>query len=112
MVTDGTEVNMLHGSDSMESAEKDLDFFFPVEQTVAVIKPDAYDNKGRQLPTSLRVYFNQKSMKRLDCCKKIVESVFMCDIKSNMTVSTMSHYPVPLRSRVMTEHTLCVRFLC
>lgn len=45
-VTDGTEVNMLHGSDTAEKAQEELGFFFPVQQTVAVIKPDAYDNKS------------------------------------------------------------------
>lgn len=43
---EGTEINMLHGSDSPESAEKELNYFFPMQQTLAVIKPDAYDNKG------------------------------------------------------------------
>ena len=45
-ITDGTEVNMLHGSDTTQKAQEELEFFFPVQQTVAVIKPDAYENKG------------------------------------------------------------------
>jgi len=40
------EVNMLHGSDSPETAEKELSKFFAVEQTLAVIKPDAMSEKG------------------------------------------------------------------
>ena len=43
---DGTDVNMIHGSDSPEKANDELNFFFPMQQTVAVIKPDAYENKG------------------------------------------------------------------
>lgn len=41
-----TEINMLHGSDSEETAKRELEFFFPMEQTVAMIKPDAYGTKG------------------------------------------------------------------
>jgi len=37
---------MLHGSDSPETAEKELSKFFAVEQTLAVIKPDAMSEKG------------------------------------------------------------------
>jgi len=39
-------INQLHGSDSEENAEKEILFFFPIEQTFAIIKPDAYENKG------------------------------------------------------------------
>ncbi|XP_071150632.1 uncharacterized protein [Mytilus edulis] len=39
-------INSLHGSDSEDTAKKELDFFFPMEQTVAVIKPDAEGTKG------------------------------------------------------------------
>ena len=41
-------INQLHGSDSAESAEKELEFFFPMQQTVAAIKPDAYQTKGKK----------------------------------------------------------------
>lgn len=43
-----TKINMLHGSDSEETAKKELEFFFPMEQTVAVIKPDAVGTKGKK----------------------------------------------------------------
>jgi len=42
---------MLHGSDSTSKAEEELNYFFPMQQTVAVIKPDAYDNKGTVSPS-------------------------------------------------------------
>ncbi|CAC5426174.1 NME8 [Mytilus coruscus] len=38
-------INSLHGSDSEETAKKELQLLFPTEQTVAVIKPDAIRNK-------------------------------------------------------------------
>lgn len=33
-------INPLHGSDSPEAAEKEIQQFFPVQSTVAVIKPE------------------------------------------------------------------------
>ena len=39
-------INMFHGSDSEEAAKKEIDYFFPLEQTVAVIKPNAMGTKG------------------------------------------------------------------
>ncbi|TRY66198.1 hypothetical protein DNTS_028308 [Danionella cerebrum] len=34
-------INQLHGSNSSEEAEKEISFFFPPEETLAVIKPDS-----------------------------------------------------------------------
>lgn len=40
-------INQLHGSGSREEAEREISFFFPKQQTVAVIKPDAMEeHKG------------------------------------------------------------------
>lgn len=40
-------INGIHGSDSEQSATKELEFFFPKEHTLAVIKPDAAgEHKG------------------------------------------------------------------
>ncbi|CAG2249597.1 NME8 [Mytilus edulis] len=47
------EINSLHGSDSEESAKKELQLFFPMEQTVAVIKPDAMKTKLLKKTTKL-----------------------------------------------------------
>ncbi len=42
-----SSVNALHGSDNPDNAEKELNYFFPVEHTLAVIKPDAVsEHKG------------------------------------------------------------------
>ena len=38
-------INPLHGSDSFEKAEKEIQQFFPVQSTVAVIKPDLEPDK-------------------------------------------------------------------
>ena len=39
-------LNQLHGSETVEDADRELQFFFPPEQTVAVIKPSALSEKG------------------------------------------------------------------
>uniref|UniRef100_A0A1A8L1B6 Nucleoside diphosphate kinase B n=2 Tax=Nothobranchius pienaari TaxID=704102 RepID=A0A1A8L1B6_9TELE len=40
---DNEPINQLHGSASPEEAEQEISFFFPKQQTLAVIKPDAMD---------------------------------------------------------------------
>lgn len=39
-------INAVHGSSSLEEAQHDLNFFFPVEKTLAVIKPTAMASRG------------------------------------------------------------------
>ncbi|KAM4698010.1 thioredoxin domain-containing protein 6 [Rhinophrynus dorsalis] len=36
-------INQLHGSSTIEEAEKEIQFFFPMEHTLATIKPDALE---------------------------------------------------------------------
>ncbi|KAI7808782.1 putative thioredoxin domain-containing protein 3-like protein [Triplophysa rosa] len=38
--SESSNINQLHGSGSSEEAEREIGFFFPPEQTLAVIKPD------------------------------------------------------------------------
>jgi len=52
---DGVTINQLHGSDTDEQADKEILYFFPIEQTVALIKPDAYENKGELLTRMVMV---------------------------------------------------------
>ncbi len=40
-----SSINQLHGSGSSDEAEREIGFFFPPEDTLAVIKPDA-EHKG------------------------------------------------------------------
>ena len=44
--SESVNFNALHGSASPQEAAKELDFFFPKEQTVAIIKPNALEKKG------------------------------------------------------------------
>jgi nucleoside diphosphate kinase len=39
-------INQIHGSDSEEVVANEVTFFFPMQHTVAVIKPDAFHTKG------------------------------------------------------------------
>ncbi|NXF80622.1 TXND3 protein, partial [Sclerurus mexicanus] len=41
---DSVPINQLHGSSTLDDAQKELEFFFPQEQTFALIKPDAAKN--------------------------------------------------------------------
>ena len=43
---ENAEMNMLHGSDSPANAENELRAFFEMDQTLAVIKPEAYEQQG------------------------------------------------------------------
>ena len=38
-------INPLHGSDSLSAAEKEIQQFFPLQSTVAVIKPEVEPDK-------------------------------------------------------------------
>ena len=38
--------NQLHGSSSVDDASKEVEYFFPEEHTLGVIKPNAINEKG------------------------------------------------------------------
>ncbi|GAA52851.1 thioredoxin domain-containing protein 3 homolog, partial [Clonorchis sinensis] len=44
-MADGKSINLIHGSASVEEAQHDIERFFPVERTLAAVKPDAYANR-------------------------------------------------------------------
>lgn len=48
-------INQLYGSASHEEAEREISFFFPRQQTLAAIKPDAM-----QEHTGDRVFYNER----------------------------------------------------
>lgn len=51
-------VNQLHGSDSLEEAEREINFFFPQQRTLAVIKPDAVEEHKGHLPPQSLIFNN------------------------------------------------------
>ncbi|XP_030642536.1 thioredoxin domain-containing protein 3 homolog [Chanos chanos] len=48
-VVENEPINQLHGSGSCDEAEQEIDFFFPQEQTLAVIKPDAMEGHKEEI---------------------------------------------------------------
>lgn len=47
---EGVNINQFHGSDSDQTAKEELQYFFgEMQQTMAVIKPDAFQTKGESL---------------------------------------------------------------
>ncbi|KAK6490400.1 thioredoxin domain-containing protein 3-like protein isoform X1 [Huso huso] len=70
-------INQLHGSSSPEEARKDLEFFFPVEQTLAVIKPDAYkEHKDDILSYIKEAGFSISQMKETVLTKEMAEGFY------------------------------------
>ena len=51
---DDVHINQFHGSDSVEAAQRELEYFFPMQQTVAAIKPDAFQTKGTAMHIQLK----------------------------------------------------------
>ncbi|XP_028289447.1 thioredoxin domain-containing protein 6 [Parambassis ranga] len=47
-------INQLHGSSNNEEAEQELNFFFPKQQTLAVIKPDAMEEHREDIMEEIR----------------------------------------------------------
>ncbi|XP_076002504.1 thioredoxin domain-containing protein 6-like [Genypterus blacodes] len=47
-------INQLHGSASPEEAEEEINFFFPKQRTLAVIKPDAMEEHGEDILEQIR----------------------------------------------------------
>ncbi|XP_053385455.1 thioredoxin domain-containing protein 6-like isoform X23 [Mercenaria mercenaria] len=73
---EGVQINMLHGSDSEESAKKEIEYFFPMEQTVAVIKPDAYGTKDEIISKIHEAGFRIAARKETTLSKEIAEEFY------------------------------------
>ncbi|XP_075257801.1 thioredoxin domain-containing protein 6-like isoform X1 [Convolutriloba macropyga] len=69
-------VNQLHGSDTPEAAQKELEFFFPKEQTLAVIKPNAIDKKEEIMSRIREAGFEVSSQKESRLTKEMAESFY------------------------------------
>lgn len=54
---EGLPINQLYGSDSLETAEKEIQYFFPPQQTLALIKPHVtQEQRGKYLEMKVNVY--------------------------------------------------------
>ncbi|XP_061183794.1 thioredoxin domain-containing protein 6-like isoform X2 [Saccostrea echinata] len=73
---DDTKINMLHGSDSEETAKKELEFFFPMQQTVAVIKPDAVGTKDEIIDRIHESGFKIAATKEQQLTRELAEEFY------------------------------------
>lgn len=54
---DDSDFNPLHGSDSQSAADREIEKIFPVETTVAVIKPEtALENGGKLMLLNITLH--------------------------------------------------------
>ncbi|XP_050407604.1 thioredoxin domain-containing protein 6 isoform X4 [Patella vulgata] len=70
------EINQLHGSDSPETAQKELEYFFPMEQTVACIKPDGIGTKDAIVDKIHEAGFRIAAQKETTITKDIAEEFY------------------------------------
>ncbi|XP_070570046.1 thioredoxin domain-containing protein 3 homolog isoform X6 [Ptychodera flava] len=74
---EGLPVNTLHGSDSPEQADKELNYFFPVQQTLAVIKPEAVDEHKEAIMERIKeAGFNIAVSKETQLTKELAEQLY------------------------------------
>jgi len=73
---DEVKFNQLHGSDTRENAQKELNFFFPMEQTVAVIKPEAMGTKDAIIDKIHEAGFRIAARKETEITKEIAEKFY------------------------------------
>lgn len=74
---DNQPINQLHGSDSLEEAEREINFFFPQQRTLAVIKPDAVaEHKGHfnQFLKAFLICFSPLAGSNLNMCLALCDS--------------------------------------
>ncbi|XP_041923870.1 thioredoxin domain-containing protein 6-like [Alosa sapidissima] len=74
---DDVPVNQLHGSSTMEEAQKELQHFFPVEHTLAVIKPDAAQQHKNDIISCIEsAGFSISQVKEAQLTKEMAENFY------------------------------------
>ncbi|CAL8104495.1 unnamed protein product [Calicophoron daubneyi] len=79
-VTESREVDQLEGSADEEDVERGLDFFFPVERTLAAIKPDAYANRDEIIERIKSAGFQIASKKDVQLTEEVAAQYY-ADVK-------------------------------
>ncbi|VDP70303.1 unnamed protein product [Echinostoma caproni] len=74
-------MNLLHGSSDPEEVERDMNFFFPVERTLAAIKPDAYANRDEIIERIKEAGFHVAARKDTQLTPEIAKQLY-ADIES------------------------------
>ncbi|XP_072272924.1 thioredoxin domain-containing protein 6 [Pyxicephalus adspersus] len=71
------EINQLHGSSSPVDAEKEINFFFPVEHTLAAIKPDALEEHRDEILERIQVAgFTVSQIKETNLSQEMAEEFY------------------------------------
>lgn len=70
------EINLIHGSLDDEEFEKDIRQFFPIERTLAMIKPDAYANCDEIVEQIEQAGFYIDLSKSVHLTKELAEIIF------------------------------------
>ncbi|XP_068590983.1 thioredoxin domain-containing protein 6 isoform X2 [Cebidichthys violaceus] len=70
-------INQLHGSESHEEAEREINFFFPKQHTLAVIKPDAMNQHGEEILEEIRGSgFSVTQLKEMVLSREMAEEFY------------------------------------
>lgn len=70
------DINLIHGSADANEVKKDLNFFFPVEKTVAAIKPDAYANRDEIIERIKSAGFHVAARRDTSLSKELAEKLY------------------------------------
>uniref|UniRef100_A0A8C5HQU7 Nucleoside diphosphate kinase B n=1 Tax=Gouania willdenowi TaxID=441366 RepID=A0A8C5HQU7_GOUWI len=70
-------INQIHGSASLQEAEQEINFFFPKQQTLAVIKPDAMEEHKEEILEAIRGRgFSVTQLKETELSREIAEEFY------------------------------------
>uniref|UniRef100_G3NRQ7 Nucleoside diphosphate kinase B n=1 Tax=Gasterosteus aculeatus aculeatus TaxID=481459 RepID=G3NRQ7_GASAC len=70
-------INQLHGSESHKEAKREIDFFFPKQRTLAVIKPDAMNQHGENILEEIRGSgFSVTQLKEMVLSREMAEQFY------------------------------------
>ncbi|CAH8481234.1 unnamed protein product [Schistosoma margrebowiei] len=72
----GEGINLIHGSANDHEVEKDINVFFPVEKTIAAIKPDAYANRDEIIERIESAGFHVAARKETNLTKDIARKLY------------------------------------
>ncbi|TGZ74876.1 hypothetical protein CRM22_000704 [Opisthorchis felineus] len=72
----GKSINLIHGSASVEEAQHDIERFFPVERTLAAVKPDAYANRDEIIEMIKSAGFHVAARKDTQLDEKLAAQLY------------------------------------
>ncbi|XP_049497277.1 thioredoxin domain-containing protein 3 isoform X1 [Panthera uncia] len=74
---EGLPINQLYGSDSLETAEKEIQYFFPPQQTLALIKPHVTQEQREEILKYIKeVGFEITQMKEMLLNEKAADKIY------------------------------------